>query len=127
MSRLDEIEARASAATPGPWSIRTNEKNCLIISSRQTQGWVCVGDPDAAPEAQEDAEFIANAPTDLTDITNTLRAITKIHKRIQYGMEASVKHGWVPEFVCEHCATPDGGGVPWPCETAAALEKLEKS
>lgn len=78
MSRLDEIEARLSAATPGPWAIGTNEKNCLIIGSRQTQGWVCVGDPDAAPEAQDDAALIAHAPEDLSALVAVVKAVRRV-------------------------------------------------
>ena len=66
--RLADIQARLDAATPGPWSyfvdkwhvheIRTNDDETIIGVS------IFVA---------EDAEFIANAPTDITYLLERVR------------------------------------------------------
>ena len=105
MNRLDEIEARANAATEGPW-----------FPNRYSEDWEVCGELDdngnpalVASEAVEtDAEFIAHARTDVPDMAAALRAVLKLHKH----------HAGRGGEHCGRCF-PDEWG--WPCATVAAI------
>jgi hypothetical protein len=67
MEHLDEIRGRLSAATPGPWEA----SRYAVYETRSAHG-------DVVAEAGmhvSDAEFIANAPTDVARLLNAVQAV----------------------------------------------------
>lgn len=70
-SELAAIEARLRAATPGPWAeVTTEDSSCgrVYAIGRNDEALVaCVScnDFECHPMCDADAEFIANAPTDI--------------------------------------------------------------
>lgn len=75
---LNEIEARAAAATPGPWHVdgrHEHERGGGIdfIESEAGRQIVC-GDSGAYPPVLTDADFIAAARTDVPRLVAALRA-----------------------------------------------------
>ena len=65
MSRLDEIKARADAATEGPWHWREGEPTSLVhVTSPGMHPWNILKAPDWGP-ILADAEFIAAAREDV--------------------------------------------------------------
>lgn len=85
MTRLEEIEARLAAATPGPWfrspegglrldgmsTVRAREGNRPVARIRAVDRAELQDDPDAQTEA--DAEFIAHAPADIAYLLSLAR------------------------------------------------------
>lgn len=127
MNRLNEIEARANAATEGPWewdgesnepwpagdnSLRSvsGAKDDLVLYA---WGYDAYG-IEAARDA--DAEFIAHARTDVPDMAAALRAVLEVHKEDG--------HGWGPgESFCTECQQGYGLLVPYPCPTVTAIRR----
>ena len=105
MNRLDQIEARANAATEGPW-----EAHGSLITSLTGPGG------EVAEASGQDTEFIAHARTDVPDMAAALRAVLKLHKEDG--------HGWGPgESFCTECQQGYGLLVPYPCPTVAAIRR----
>ena len=117
MNRLNEIEARANAATEGPWEA----------------GERCVFTLDGAPVIsddvvhyahgmagegvchEEDAEFIAHARADVPDMAAALRAVLELHVKARpitaaYGTQEGGDY-------CYSCAED------WPCPTVTAIRR----
>lgn len=91
--RLDEIEARANAATDGPWKIETHYG---MSQSRRRQivvpGWMTpiavLGQEN--PYGDPDAEFIVASRTDVPALVAALRAVLAIDtgdNRSLYGID----------------------------------------
>jgi len=96
-STLDEIEARASAATEGPWEVGGMDSG---HSAFEMSIWVTTGNGDSicdmdgqvralnvAPPNDDglaDAEFIAHAREDVPTLVAALRAVEAVHRR--YGL-----------------------------------------
>jgi hypothetical protein len=75
--RLDEIEARANAATDGPWRARRWDYFCEVDYNIETSAPSCVADlsdPD-------DADFIAHAREDVPALVAALRAVLDLARR----------------------------------------------
>ena len=65
MSRLEEIKARAEAATPGPWQWREDEPASLVhVTDPRLHPWNVLKAPDWGPTLA-DAAFIAAAREDV--------------------------------------------------------------
>ena len=111
MNRLNEIEARANAATEGPWAgVRCPDGFLGRVIGGNGFG-VAEDFPDDA-----DAEFIAHARTDVPDMAAALRAVLELHKEDG--------HGWGPgESFCTECQQGYGLLVPYPCPTVAAIRQ----
>lgn len=105
MNRLDEIEARANAATVGPWMGIMYPDGFLGRVIGGNGFGVAEDFPDDA-----DAEFIAHARTDVPDMAAALRAVLKLHKH----------HAGRGGEHCGRCF-PDEWG--WPCATVAAIRQ----
>lgn len=75
MNRLDEIEARANAATDGPWFVHgLTASGNYRVSDRGR--WGAGDEYEVADDlVEEDAEFIANARTDVPALIAALRAV----------------------------------------------------
>jgi len=82
--RLEEIESRLKAATPGEWSARCREfSNTEIARNIWTEyGWICRTENC---DQQENADFIAHAPTDISDLLSEVR---ECHEKIRVMEEA---------------------------------------
>ena len=113
MNRLNEIEARANAATPGPWEAGCNDRHVLYVTTENEE--FCA---ECGPElydsqgffSDDDTEFIAHARTDVPALAAALRAVLKLHKEDG--------HGWGPgESFCTECQQGYGLLVPYPCPT----------
>ncbi|WP_430754636.1 hypothetical protein [Micrococcus luteus] len=101
MKRLNEIEARANAATEGPWEASMDR----VEHAGDSEYAVAY---DVARE--EDAEFIAHARTDVPALVAALRAVLELHKH----------HAGRGGEHCGRCF-PDEWG--WPCATVAAIRQ----
>jgi len=74
--RLTAIEARANAATPGPWLLDPAIPHVVDIRRPEPMSFLVIHDDPNGPEsARPDAEFIAAARTDVPDLVATLRAV----------------------------------------------------
>lgn len=133
MNRLDEIEARANAATEGPWEWEGEAKaeweigaNSLVPSRRPDDPVLYGYGYDASGievKTPADAEFIAHARTDVPWLLEqverrdkALEAVLDLHKEDG--------HGWGPgESFCTECQQGYGLLVPYPCPTVAAIRQ----
>ena len=121
MNRLNEIEARANAATEGPWE-----------ADWRFTGWDISGNVDddglpaliASEVDSEDAEFIAHARTDVPDMAAALRAVLEIHQDggESQGYLDDGHYGDIPHC-CTECGSLGECGVPWPCATVTAIRQ----
>jgi hypothetical protein len=122
---VGEIEARLSAATPGPWE----EFWRGHIHARDERGTVSICQT-FGPEDQihADAEFIANAPADVAYLLAELRkahealaAVESVHyEGIAYADDvAEGSDETIPDDYEHHFCQEDGED--WPCTTMAAL------
>ena len=120
MNRLDEIEARANAATEGPWEA----------------GERCVFTLDGAPVVSddvvhyergmagegvchgEDAEFIAHARADVPALVAALRAVLAIHTPVDRGRATAccTCEQWIESTDPEAC-------IEWPCATVETIRQ----
>ena len=133
MNRLNEIEARANAATEGPWEWEGDAKaeweegaNSLVPSRRPDDPVLYGYGYDASGievKTPADAEFIAHARTDVPWLLEqverrdkALEAVLDLHKEDG--------HGWGPgESFCTECQQGYGLLVPYPCATVTAIRQ----
>lgn len=105
MNRLTEIEARANAATEGPWmGIRCPDGFLGRVIGGNGFG-VAEDFPDDA-----DAEFIAHSRTDVPDMAAALQAVLKLHK-LQLSPDGDF---------CDECFPGEWG---WPCATVETIRR----
>ena len=113
MNRLNEIEARANAATPGPWEAGCNDRHVLYVTTENEEFCAEYG-PELYDSqgffSDDDTEFIAHARTDVPEMAAALRAVLELHKR-----EESPSGDY-----CDKCF-PDEWH--WPCQTVAAIRQ----
>ena len=83
IDRLDEIEARANAATRGPWATVIEDGVTLSLVLTDEDDGLFYGDSgyDApiVTESGRDAEFVAHARTDVPALVAALRAMLEAH------------------------------------------------
>lgn len=116
MNRLNEIEARANAATEGPWTTYTVTPHMgseVLTAPREGEDY---GDY-VVPEYidTDNAAFIAHARTDVPDMAAALRAVLELHACIEPSLEQEREQGmrdW-----CGECDTF------WPCPTVDAIRR----
>ena len=117
--RLDEIEARANAATEGPWATVAEDGAILSLVLTDENDGLFYGDSgyDApiTTETGDDAEFIAHARTDVPALVAALRAVLDLH----VATEGHLCDG----AVCLECTTFGDVEVPLPCATVRAIEE----
>lgn len=114
--RLDEIKARAEAATEGPWTGNNGDG----------YGAYCVDNPTGRTvarceygpyEGSRDATFIAHARTDVPALVVAIEAVLALHS-----MEADGYGGWM----CATCLDDERGfdpeREPYPCPTVTAIQ-----
>ena len=126
MNRLNEIEARANAATEGPWEAehhynRLTGKHVVSEIPRVAE---CMGNGDGGLDCKEDAEFIAHARTDVPDMAAALRAVLEVHQDggESQGYLDDGSYGDIPHC-CTECGSLGEYGVPWPCATVTAIRQ----
>lgn len=71
--RLDQIEARANAATKGPWEFGTCDGGCCNWADTESGAQVFGAD------TPETADFIVHARTDVPALVAALRAVLDLH------------------------------------------------
>lgn len=131
--RLDQIEARAEAATPGPWEADVTEVSqhwsrpkpwVTVVSSEVACMAYCYGGSGRGIERETDAEFIAAARTDVPTLVAALRAVLDLHcdagpsQGYDFGPDGG--YGWA-DHCCATCGAHGEYGVEWPCPTVQAI------
>lgn len=114
LERLDAIDARAQAATPGPWTVSPSRRGGVIAPREPGDMGGGLGLVAEAyglrPRHREDAVFIADARTTVPALTAALRAVLNLH------IEQSASHdqsGWTYCYTCE---------TTYPCPTVRTVE-----
>ena len=102
MNRLDEIEARANAATEGPWD--------LIGGGEYVTPVGIMVAPDDGGVNGADAEFIAHARTDVPALVAVAR----------YALSQHAPDGHGNCGPCDDATGEDG----WPCSTVREIHRL---
>ena len=116
MNRLNEIEARANAATEGPWEDEPppgpgeDPMRPICVYPKEDGGTLAYVQP-----LEADAEFIAHARTDVPDMAAALRAVLELHVKARpitaaYGTQEGGDY-------CYSCAED------WPCPTVTAIRR----
>ena len=128
LDRLDEIEARASAATEGPWyweppseeSFPQSDESLRSSGAKMPDarwdevvlsGWGY--DASGTSASDEDRAFIAAARTDVPALVAALRAVLALH-------EGRDLFGDCSRIVCLGCETV-ATFTEWPCKTVHAI------
>ena len=107
MNRLNEIEARANAATPGPWE--------LLGDGEYVSGPGILVAPDDGGVTSADAEFIAAARTTVPALLDALEKVLELHE----SFEGSDSGG---DLRCSGCYDSRYGVFePYPCELVEAI------
>lgn len=114
MSRLDQIEARANAATPGPWEAGCNDRRMYHVVTENEEFCQTYG-PELYDSqgffSDDDTEFIAHARTDVPALVASLKKVLELHQETTI----SLGHGLLQrQCVC---------GSAWPCLTVAAIRQ----
>ena len=146
--RLNEIEARANAATEGPWTPDEYtevdpdgfyELARVIAPDPDGDDWCAIGVVHTGI-LRPDAEFIAHARTDVPALVAALRAVLDLHRESRNDADHTPPcehcHGepgvhecgcWADEkwpTVCAVCMEgTKGASVAWPCPTVRAIEE----
>ena len=120
MKRLDEIEARANAATEGPWEWEGEAKaeweegaNSLVPSRRPDDPVLYGYGYDASGievKNPADAEFISHARTDVPALVAVAR----------YALSQHAPDGHGNCGPCDDATGEDG----WPCSTVREIHRL---
>lgn len=105
--RLGVIEARARAATEGPWDVGPPG----VVFSTGTDAMVQTVATGIGPGQVQDAEFIAAARSDVPVLVRALQAVLDVHR---------------PKYhypnLCEGCDPGIMDPPEWPCSTVRAIE-----
>jgi hypothetical protein len=123
MTRVEDIQNRLSAATPGPWTLdRYDHGGGRAYVTDPKRRIVC----DAFKE--NDREFLFNSASDLAYLLAELRKarealgrVEGLHQRVEgyiFGAIPGAEPDWP---VCSTCFTDDERPHAWPCPTAAAV------
>ena len=108
MNRLDKIEARADAATKGPWVCTLNGDESEVTYANAPITW---DDHGGEVFTEGDAEFISHARTDVPALVAALKKVLELHQETTI----SLGHGLLQrQCVC---------GSAWPCLTVAAIRR----
>lgn len=112
IDRLDEIEARAAAATAGPWEAFEDVGQGLDDWSwtvRGATGVVAeVVDDRDYDQVDSDIEFIAHARTDVPALVRALREVLALRYASDDGTEWEHVPGCDGQWTCPACASLDG-------------------
>ena len=121
MNRLNEIEARTNAATPGPWEAGCNDRHVLYVTTENEEFCAEYG-PELYDSqgffSDDDTEFIAHARTDVPDMAAALRAVLAIHTPVDRGRATAccTCEQWIESTDPEAC-------IEWPCATVETIRQ----
>ena len=122
MNRLNEIEARANAATPGPWEAGCNDRHMHYVTTENEEFCQTYG-PELYDSqgffSDDDTAFIAHARTDVPALVAALKKVLELH---------------IPDYTypdCPKCAECSDlastearrVAVTWPCPTVDAIRQ----
>ena len=117
--RLDEIKARAAAATEGPWVNDSTEIGRPFPGTDTIDVWVaesCHPNGDGI-DGEADAEFIAHARQDIPALLAAVEAVLELHEEVgnegKPGCDCGCL-GLVPWCKC--------GDYTYPCPTVVAIQ-----
>ena len=111
MNRLNEIEARANAATEGPWEAHGS----LITSLTAGPGG------EVAEASGQDTEFIAHSRTDVPALVAALYEVLDQHQRVV--LPTYLPIGRMEDVsICGVC-TVEGEPADWPCPTVETIRQ----
>ena len=121
MNRLNEIEARANAATEGPWE--------LLGDGEYVSGPGILVAPDDGGVTSADAEFIAHARTDVPWLLEqvdrrdkALEKVLRLHPRVVV-LHADPEFGRMEDdAICGACIV-NHEPADWPCPTVEAIRQ----
>ena len=125
MNRLNEIEARTNAATPGPWEAGCNDRRMYHVVTENEEFFAEYG-PELYDSqgffSDDDTEFIAHARADVPALVAALRAVLEIHQDggESQGYTDTGTYDFMPHC-CTECGSLGEYGVPYPCPTVAAI------
>lgn len=80
--QLDKIRARARAATGGPWGVEQDGRNVTVLNRATGTPVANCGLTDDEG-AVADAEFIAEARTDIVDLADEVAALTTVRTALR--------------------------------------------
>lgn len=117
---VEEIEARASAATPGPWAVwdSCSWRRIGTVEPYADGNVICPitqndGHPDLLAK-REDLEFVAHAREDIPALCATVKHLRAENERLKhleqeriFAVRFLVKQGY------ERCAEPEHGCEAW--------------
>ena len=112
MNRLDKIEARANAATKGPWVCVLNGDESEVTYANAPITW---DDHGGEVFTEGDAEFIAAARTTVPALLDALEKVLEQHSPLADGPQDG-------DIGCSGCY--DSGydmHGPYPCELVEAI------
>ena len=138
--RLNEIEARANAATEGPWYRYGTWPYEIYAQSKPYGGPYVASVTGCDGHNESNAEFIARARADVPALVAALRAVLDLHRESRNDVDRTPPcehcngepgvHAcgcWADEkwpTVCAVCMEgTKGASVAWPCPTARAIEE----
>ena len=107
--RLDEIKARAAAATEGPWM---NLMLALVPVGRDGN----IADTaceDSVGNRVNNAEFIAHARSDVPVLVAAVKAVLELHQPY------ITRSAWQ---TCNECWNSGTAEIVYPCPTVAAIQ-----
>jgi len=120
-AQLDEIEAAAKAATPGPWVAEYGggEEVVLPSDALSTLEAVCV---TKLWHRQADAKHIAGLSPDVAlALVAEVRELRAKVERVRLLHEPSGDPVLDSLSTCDTCSDLDGKSPRWPCDTIKAL------
>jgi len=112
--RLDEIKARAAAATEGPWVNDSTEIGRPFPGTDTIDVWVaesCHPNGDGI-DGEADAGFIAHARTDVPRLVAALESVLELHQPY------ITRSAWQ---TCNECWNSGTAEIVYPCPTVAAI------
>ena len=121
MNRLDEIEARANAATEGPWEHEPppgpgeDPMRPICVYPKEDGGTLAYVQP-----LEADAEFIAHSRTDVPALLDALEKVLRLHPRVVV-LHADPEFGRMEDdAICGACIV-NHEPADWPCPTVEAI------
>lgn len=120
--RLAEINARAEAATEGPWAHWNPADGPSHMEIGGKVAWKSLrtgsqyGDDEKIPH-WADAAFIAHARTDVPALVAALEAVLEVHQHFEYSDSRGDGAG------CNECRYDDGSHMEYPCPTVEAINE----
>ena len=132
MNRLNEIEARANAATPGPWEAGCNDRHVLYVATENEEFCAEYG-PELYDSqgffSDDDTEFIAHARTDVPWLLEqvdrrdkALEKVLRLHPRVVV-LHADPEFGRMEDdAICGACIV-NHEPTDWPCPTVEAIRQ----